>query len=420
VRARIALVLAAAGLLAGLGRVLPRDADAADQRLRAALGRAGVHAVAAPPREDPDLVALGSRLFQDTILSGNRNVSCASCHSEEKATVDGLALERARALAGGDRPGPRNVIALWNAGLPGVDRLFWDGRVARDPLTGALTTPSRRLPEAIRRELDGPLAAQALFPVISVVEMRGQPGSNEIANARDDVSAWGALVARLLADPSYRELFRAAFPRLERIEDVNFGHAARAIAAFERSAFTALETPFDRFLAGDDAALEERAKRGAELFFGKARCASCHGGPLLSDFELHALAVPQIGPGKSPGEDRGKGAITTHPQDDYMFRTPPLRNVALTGPYMHDGCFTTLEAAVRHHLDPVASYRAFDGSGLPVELARTVDRNPIRGAQRVAALDPILRDPVALSRDDVADVVGFLEALTDPRSRGPR
>jgi cytochrome c peroxidase len=410
---RVAAVLGGVGLLAGLGALVHPE-RASDRALRGALGRAGVHAISLPPRDDPRLVALGRRLFFDPILSGNRDVSCSSCHAPRHALGDGLALELAAPRHATRSPGPRNTIAIFNVGLGGFDRFFWDGRVSGEPATGALSTPSRRLPANVAAALDGPLAAQALFPVVSVLEMRGAPGSNEVANARDDAAVWAALTARLLADASYRALLRAAFPSVGRLEDLTFGHAARAIAAFERAAFVALDTPFDRFLRGEGSALDEREKRGARLFFGRARCAACHRGPLLTDLDLHALAVPQVGPGKSPGEDRGLGAVTTRPQDDYRFRTPPLRNVALTAPYMHDGCFATLESVVRHHLDPRASYLHYSGDELPEGLRATIDRDPVRSKQRLDRLDPLLARPIVLADVEVADLVRFLGALTDP------
>jgi cytochrome c peroxidase len=398
---RLAVALGVVLLVAGLARA-GRGHAPVDARLRAALAEAGVRPPRRPDGRDAALVALGRRLFFDPVLSGNRDVSCATCHSPSAATVDGLALERALPRGARGRAGPRNTLALFNVGLE--DRLYWDGRVARDPVTGALTTPALAIPAPVMAALDGPVAAQALFPPLSLVEMRGAPGTNEVASAHDDAAAWAALAARVVAAPGYRPLLRAAFPHLG-VEAVTFGHLARALAAFESETFVALDTPFDHYLAGDD---------DAPLFFGKAGCASCHCGPLLSDFRLHALAVPQVGPGKTPGEDRGLGAITTWPQDDYAFRTPPLRNVALTAPYMHDGCFATLESCVRHHLDPRASYESYTGAELPPELRGAIDRDPVRSKRRLAALGPLLDPPHHLEADEVTSLVRFLRALTDP------
>src|SRR5205823_2995980 len=112
-----------------------------------------------------------------------------------------------------------------------------------------------------------PLAVQALIPPLLVEEMRGEPGTNELADAKSDLEVWSALMKRLLADEHLRTMFAAAFPET-RVEDLNFGHAAHAIAAFETQQWLALRTPLDAFLAGDGAALSEDAKRGAFLFVG--------------------------------------------------------------------------------------------------------------------------------------------------------
>src|SRR5262249_40043645 len=153
---------------------------------------------------------------------------------------------------------------------------------------------------------------------------------------------WAALMVRLVGTANgtagglagYRAKFAAAFPGTS-FDELNVGHVGRAIAAFERAAFTASDSPFDRYVAGNHRAPPDGQKRGALLFFGKAQCANCHRGPLLSDLDHHALAVPQLGPGKfEANEDRGLALLTGLASDNYEFRTPPLRNVASNGPWM--------------------------------------------------------------------------------------
>ncbi len=363
--------------------------------LRAAIAKAGVRTPERPEPDEPDVVALGRMLFFDKILSGDCEVSCASCHSPRRATGDGLPVsldargvgrERGRKPTA-ERLLARNTQALFNVGLPEVQSLFWDGRVARDS--------------------DGePLEAQAMHPVVSAIEMRGESGKNDLASAADDAGVCSAVMKRVLKIREYRDLFAAAFP-LTKTSELGFAQVARAIAAFERAAWTRIDTPFDRWLEGDVAALDSKALHGAELFFGRAKCASCHSGPLLSDWKKHSLAVPRIGTERRP-----------YPKDE-AFRTPPLRNVALTGPWMHDGAFTTLEAVVRHHLDPRASLERYTGSELDEPFRSTLDRDPERRKAALAALDPLLRERVALSDADVKAVVAFLEALTDPAARRP-
>ncbi|MEM8883925.1 MAG: cytochrome c peroxidase [Planctomycetota bacterium] len=410
--------------------IVRADEAQLDVDLAAALADAGTTGVSTPQAESPALVELGRMLFFDKELSGNRNISCATCHHPAAGTGDmlpvpigegGSGLAENRAVDGG-RLIPRNAPHVFNAGVAGVHTMFWDSRLRIDPLSGILSTPEAKLngatPELadIAAQLISALAAQAMFPVTSGDEMRGEPGTNEIADAADNEAVWEALMARLGAIAEYRDLFAAAYPNVATWDDFNFGHAARAIAAFERESWTALDTPFDRYLAGDASALSESAKRGALLFFGKAKCAECHSGPLLTDFEHHALAVPQVGPGKNaPFEDLGRALETGDAADNYKFRTPSLRNVALTGPWMHSGAYTSLEATVRHHLDCVNGLVGYDASQLPTTFRDTVDADGGRNQARLDALPDDMAAPVALTEREFAQLMDFLYALTDPR-----
>lgn len=325
----------------------------------------------------------------------------------------------------------RNAPPLYSLAARDVDALFWDGRVGRDPATGELEAPSDALdgPNPTRpdlvAQLTTALAAQAMFPVTSPEEMRGDPGENELADAPDEVAVWAGLMARLVGTAegtvggieAYRDLFRAAFPEVASLDALTFAHAARAIAAFEVAAFARLDTPLDAYLAGDDGALSTTAKRGALLFTGQARCARCHGGPLLSDLRHHALATPQLGPGVGPDapDDRGRALVSGDRRDDYRFRTPPLRNVARTGPWMHAGAFSTLEAVLRHYRNPARSLLEYDAAQLPPAFAGLVDRDPTRNQARLAAVDPIVGRGLRFDDDELADLVTFLEeALTSP------
>ncbi len=348
-------------------------------------------------------IELGRTLFFDKILSGNRNISCATCHHPELSTTDGLPLglgEGPEGLGPERKPGmtkatavhgriARNAPALFNLGAEEFSRLFHDGRVETDPngyYEGGFITPAKwKLPTG----LDNVLAAQAMFPVVSRLEMAGQKGENPIAdavslnNAAGPGGAWELLAQRLRAIPEYVERFKAAFPdQVEESEDITFVLAANAIAAFEAQAFRADDSPFDRYLRGSREAMSPEAQRGMELFYGKARCSDCHQGKFQTDQEFHAIAMPQIGPGKSDGrhadywresgeraflEDFGRGRVTVRPEDEFKFRTPSLRNVELTGPYGHDGAYARLEDVVRHHLDPVGSLERYvaDADALP-------------------------------------------------------
>jgi len=153
---------------------------------------------------------------------------------------------------------------------------------------------------------------------------------------------------------------------------VDFGNA---IATFEAYEFTYTNTPWDEYLRGNKRAISNEAKLGALLFYGKANCSSCHSGNLFTDQKYHNIAVPQFGPGKNEGGyDYGRYNVTGDPNDKYKFRTPPLRNVAVTFPYMHDGAYKDLKMAIKHHTNPEYYLRNYNPktNGIPDELIPTL------------------------------------------------
>ena len=419
----------------------PPPPSTLDRDLQARLAQVGIAPLQAPPDQPTALVELGRALFFDKELSGNRNIACATCHHPTTGTGDalslpigegGLGLGTARQVAAGGLI-PRNAPPLFNRGLPSVRRMFWDSRVSRGAGPGgALTTPEPALngasPQArdIAAELTTALAAQAIFPLTAEAEMRGSAGENELAAAPDNLTLWARLMARLVGTENgtlggiaaYRSLFQAAFPAVVDFDAFHIGHLGRAVAAFEDQAFRALTSPFDAYVAGDVTALADDAKRGALLFYGRADCSRCHQGPLQTDDDHHAIAIPQLGPGReADGDDLGRFEQTGDPDDLYGFRTPSLRNVELTGPWMHDGAYTSLQAAVRHYDNPVRSLQQYDATQLAPLLRAFVDRDPVRNQARADALSNILRPSPRLDAGDVADLTAFLRSLSDPASR---
>ena len=319
-------------------------------------------------------VKLGQFLYFDKILSGNRNIACATCHHVLAGTGDGLALPVGeggqglgvmRDTGAGDHAieerVPRNAPAVYNLGARAFKVMFHDGRIRADPgePSGFENPAGLELPSG----LDNALAAQAMFPVTSVTEMAGQVDENAVADAAaagilaGPDGVWELLAGRLRANGEYVELFKAAFADIDAAADITFVHAANAIAAYEATAFRADDSPFDRYLRGDRRAMSQAAVRGMRHFYANNSCASCHSGALQTDLEFHSIAMPQIGPGKGNGpsghDDYGRENVTGHPADRYKFRTPSLRNVVLTGPWGHDGAYDSLRAVVEHHLDPV-------------------------------------------------------------------
>jgi cytochrome c peroxidase len=383
---------------------------------------------------EPAKAKIGQLLFYDKILSGNRNISCGTCHHHDLAGGDGLSLGIGEGGAGigkkrvaqsdGDRIRkriPRNAPALWNLGAREVSVLFHDGRLEVSDIYGnGFNSPAQ---EWLPKGLESILAAQALFPLTARFEMSGDPEENEVSGAVNDRidNAWPIIAKRVRTNPEYGAMFVDAFDGVTHSEDVTIVEIANALAAFMGTEWRDFDSPFDRFLNGDEAALNTQEKRGLDLFYGEANCASCHKGPLLSDQSFHALALPAFGPGKTrrfdpQPRDVGHMGKSDLLEDAYRFRTPMLRNVALTAPYGHNGAYGTLEGIVRHHLDPIGSLDSWrkDMAALPkaewlepVDFAVQADTREIARQRR--ALDIT---PVDLSDQNIADIVAFLKSLT--------
>ena len=197
-----------------------------------------------------------------------------------------------------------------------------------------------------------------------------------------------------------------------------------ALAAFQAVAFRSDNSPFDRYLRGDRAAMGPAAIRGMHLFYGRAECAGCHSGVFQTDLEFHAIGVPQVGPGMGDGasgrEDFGRERVTRDPNDRYRFRTPSLRNVVLTGPWGHDGAFNSLAAIVRHHLNPSRSLASYDPAQIvmpprpDLDALDLVEHDDRAAVDAIAAAIEIAPPQPALTEREVLDLFDFLQALTDP------
>ncbi len=380
---------------------------------------------------DPDQARIGQLLFYDKILSGNKNISCGTCHHHDHAGGDGLSLGIGEGGIGvgpertaGSGPDairkriPRNAPSLWNLGHNDIETLFHDGRLTRSDIYGnGYDSPAE---EWLPAGLDNLVAAQALFPMVSQFEMAGNPRENEIAGAthdRIDV-AWPILAKRVRTIPAYGDMFVQAFDHIEEPADVTIVEIGNALGAFIISEWQSYDSPYDKWLAGTP--LPEDAERGRQLFF-TGRCASCHAGPLFTDQSFHALGLPAFGPGRTRpwdqiSRDVGRMAETNLPQDAYKFRTPSLRNVALTAPYGHNGAYATLDGIIRHHADPMGTGAAWTPAqaNLPeipwlaaADFAIRQDRLEI--ARQSAAID---MRPIALTEAEITDLIAFLNALT--------
>ena len=334
-------------------------------------------------------VELGRLLFWDPILSGAKDTACATCHHPRFAYADGRDLSLGTGSVGlgprrvdvsnGRIPSvKRNAPTILNTAFNGVD----DRRSRRELDRSAMSVDPARAPMFWDRRTRG-LEAQALEPIKALEELRG--------TAYPEDAAVDNVVMRLRSIPEYVALFRDAFGPDTSIEA---SQLAQAIATFERT-LVAMNSPFDRFRAGDANALTTQQRRGLEAF-DQVGCDRCHDGPMFSDFDLHAEGVREHPKLTQP--DAGGGR--------FRFRTPSLRNVALTAPYMHNGTLATLQDVLRFY---------DNGRSENPNVSNDTGRRERGDAdRRTPRLDRDFRRVDGMSEGEMKDIIAFLEALTDP------
>ncbi len=323
---------------------------------------------------------------------------------------------------------PRNSQALFNLGARDIHTMFHDGRLAiGDEYGNGFNSPAE---EWLPTGLDNLLAAQAIFPLVAQFEMAGNLNENEVIGAVHDRidAAWPILTARVAAIPAYADHFIKHHPDIHSPGDIHISDIANALGAFINATWQRIDTPFDRHLRGDSEAMNPVQLRGMRLFYGKANCASCHSGMWLSDQSFHALGLPAFGPGRTRlhnlmARDLGRLNETDDVKDAYAFRTPMLRNVALTAPYGHNGAWQTLEDIIRHHLDPAGMREHWTTADAnlpvvpwlaPVDFIIQQDRLEMaRQAAHVPSAGPALTDR------EIESLVAFMHALTDERDDAP-
>lgn len=263
------------------------------------------------PKDNPptaEKISLGKQLYFDGRLSSDNKVSCASCHDPAKGFSNGEQF--ATGVEG--KKGGRNSPTVINSAYSKLQ--FWDGRAKS-------------------------LEDQALGPIQNPIEMN---------------MTLDAVVAKLNGIEGYKKQFQQVFGT-----DVTPDGIAKAIAAYERTVLSG-DAPYDKFKAGDKSAMSESAARGLKLFNGKANCSACHSGPSFTDSAFHNIGVP--------GNDEGRAAINKSLGDKGAFKTPTLREIARTAPYMHDGSMKTLEEVVAHYNKGGTPHPQLDEEIFPLKL----------------------------------------------------
>ena len=390
---------------------------------------------------DENEAKLGQLLFYDPILSGNKEVACATCHHPSLGTGDGLSLSLGDGGKGlgskrivdyenlPEQRVPRNAQPLFNLGAKQFKTLFHDGRVQVDlSRPSGLRTP---LEEEMVEGFSSIISAQTMFPVLSADEMAGHYSENEISEAvrRGTLTgkggAWDLISKRVQAIPEYSDFFIDTYDHIETAQDIKFTDISNAVAAFMEFEWRSDTSPFDDFLQGRlDLAISQ--EKGMELFYGKANCSSCHAGALFTDHQFHATGQPQVGPGKaarfqSHSRDLGRFRVTGNIKDKYAFRTPSLRNVELTGPWGHAGAYSKLEAFINAHLNPQLALYNYDKSNVTLTKYDANDWKIMDNATEVKAIaDSITIKPIIVSDGEVMDILAFLGTLTDTKSQKGR
>ena len=372
----------------------------------------------------------GRLLFWDPILSGNRNISCGTCHHPRFGTGDGLSLGLGEGGVGlgpervadpanlPEQRIPRNAPALFNLGAREFTRLFHDGRIEVDPSRpSGLRTP---MEEEMVEGFDTLLSAQTMFPVLSGDEMAGHYSENEVAQAvrqgfiTGEDGAWERISARIRAIPDYEAMWRRAFPG----DDIlDFTDISDAIGAFVEAEWRSDTAPFDAWLRGEGT-LPGPALEGAELFYGAAGCASCHSGPFLTDHDFHATGQPQLGPGKRArferhARDEGRLRVTGRAEDRFAFRTPSLRNVTETGPWGHAGGYDDLRTFMADHAAPRRAMARY-ARGVVLPALEAEDWVILDTPEEVQAVAAAIEGPDrVLSEGELDALMAFLDTLRD-------
>jgi len=414
---------------------------------------------------DQKLAKVGQMLWFDTVTGLHDDNTCAGCHAPAFGFGDSQSIAigiQSNSIVGPGRSGPFNQRRSPKAiNIAFYPALMWNGRFSApsgdpfdnsqgflfpdpegslkfppgDPVIKHLAQAQGHMPPTETTEVAGftrthgtPFSLGPRFDIFDDGKGSPLPPPDKSEYRNDPIR--NLVLERLNSVSGYRQLFGDAFPEVRAGAPIDFSMFGRAIAEFEFT-LTFADAPIDQFARGNKDAMSDSEKRGALLFFGAANCVSCHAvsgrsNEMFSDFKAHNIAVPQIAPdygvgkgnvifdGPNEDEDFGLEQLTGSSADRYRFRTAPLRNVAVAAAFFHNGCFTKLEDAIRHHLNPYESALTYNPvrAGLRPELtSRAASMAPV-----LTSIDPLLARGRRLSEDEINDLVQFVRrGLLDKR-----
>jgi cytochrome c peroxidase len=374
------------------------------------------------------LASAGHMLYFDAILAIKQDNACAACHSPTTGFADTQSIAvgiDSNGFVGPSRAGPRNR----RRALTGINAVFypkatWTGRfesLSGDPFDNSA---GFRFPDPEGLTLSYFQILLAASACISVTDRTALVGPNF---AGDNSAIRATLAARVDAVKRYRKMFGKVYAEVSGGAPIRFDMIANAIAEYMLTLVYA-NAPIDQYARGDSSAMSDDEKRGALLFFGKARCVECHAvsgksNEMFSDFAGHVAAVPQLTPentnakfdGPGADEDYGIEQVTHNADDRYKFRTSPLRNVGARVAYYHNGAFTRLRNAISHHLHVFESARDYDPQA--EKIAKDLNRlGPIEPV--LARVDPILATAIDLTEDELRQLTAFVrDGLLDDRAK---
>lgn len=371
------------------------------------------------PQEQNNLSSLGKIFFERPILSGDKDISCANCHIDNKALADGLPLavgvggigEGKERLISGGAVVPRNAFTLFARADERYTTFFWDGKVQMTD--NEIYSP---IGEGYSMGFESALSVAAILPLLARDEFLGHINGPYNSNNHveiienqyfnDKVKAQNIFLQELLKDTNdadirtlVQALTNAEIPK----QNFTLPVVGNALASFIRQKVKATCEPssWEQYINGDKRALTAKQKEGALVFYGKGRCAACHSGDLLSDMNFHSVGVPQGTQGPHMfGQDLGRALVTYRTEDRYKFKTPSLISVSKTAPYGHNGIFPSLESVVKYHISPMFFYRD----------PKVTDEIILKNNESLASRSDLLRW-IKIDEEELVSLLKFLETL---------